>query len=135
MKRSFNKIGLSLLLAALVGISITANAEIFPNSTTTVQAEKPYGVIIAVTKSGEIASQTALLLSSQIKQNTNFAPILLVVNTPEKAAMMKTLKLDIKSLPALVYFNHAGVEMNRVVNALPSNESVITMRAVDSIVN
>lgn len=134
MKRSFNKTGISLLFAALVGMSITANAEIFPNQPTA-QAEKPYGVIIAVTKSGEIASQTALLLSSQIKQNSNFAPILLVVNTPEKVAMMKTLKLDNKSLPALVYFNNAGVEMNRVVNALPSNESIITMRAVDSAIN
>ena len=134
MKRPFNSTGISLLFAALVGISTIANAEVLPKQSTA-QAEKPYGVIIAVTKSGEIAAQTALLLSSQIKQNGNFAPILLVVNSPEKAAMMKTLNLDTKSLPALVYFNHSGVETNRVVNALPSNESVITMRMVDSTIN
>ena len=134
MKRPFNSTGISLLFAALLGISSIANAEIFPNQTTA-EAEKPYGVIIAVTKSGEIAAQTALLLSSQIKQNSNFAPILLVVNSPEKVAMMKTLNLDNQSLPALVYFNNAGVEMNRVVNALPSNERIITMRMIDSAIN
>ena len=134
MKRPFNSTGINLLFVALVGISSIANAEIFPTQPTA-EAEKPYGVIIAVTKSGEIAAQTALLLSSQIKQNSNFAPILLVVNSPEKVAMMKTLNLDNQSLPALVYFNNAGVEMNRVVNALPSNERVITMRMVDSAIN
>ena len=134
MKRPFNSTGISLLFAAFVSISTIANAEVLPKQSIA-QAEKPYGVIIAVTKSGEIAAQTALLLSSQIKQNSNFAPILLVVNSPEKVAMMKSLNLDSSSLPALVYFNHTGVEMNRVVNALPSNESVITMRMVDSTIN
>ena len=134
MKRPFNTIGISLLFAALLGTSFVASADIFPKQPV-VQVEKPYGVIVAVTKSGEIASQTALLLSSQIKQNSNFAPILLVVNTPEKVAMMQSLKLESKSLPALIYFNNAGVEMNRVVNALPSNESLITMRVMDSTIN
>ena len=134
MKRPFNSTGISLLFTALVGISSIANAEIFPNQTIA-KVEKPYGVIIAVTKSGEIAAQTALLLSSQIKQNSNFSPILLVVNSPEKVVMMKTLNLDNQSLPALVYFNNAGVEMNRVVNALPSNERIITMRMIDSAIN
>ena len=134
MKRPFNSTGISLLFSALICVSLTANAEVFPKQPL-IQAETPYGVIIAVTKSGEIASQTALLLSSQIKQNSNFSPILLVVNTPEKLAMMQSLKLDNKALPALIFFNNKGVEMNRVVNALPSNESLITMRVVESSTN
>ncbi len=134
MKFSFNQTGASLLFAALVGMSFTTQADILSNKPV-VQAAKPYGVIVAVTKDGEIASQTALLLSSQIKQNGNFAPILLVVNSAEKVAMMKSFKLEASALPALIYFNHSGIEMNRVVNALPSNESLITMRAVESVIN
>lgn len=79
------------------------------------------GVIVAVTDRGEVAADTAWLLSAQINRDNSFAPLLLVLKPEERESVLKTLKLSGRSLPALIYYNQHGREISRVTGALPSH--------------
>jgi len=82
--------------------------------------EAKSGVIVAVTDRGEVAADTAWLLSAQIKRDNNYAPLLLVLKPEERESALKTLKLSESSLPALIYYDRHGREISRVIGALPS---------------
>ncbi len=78
------------------------------------------GVIVAVTDRGEVAADTAWLLVAQIKQNSSYAPLLLVLNPDERESALKALELTESSLPALIYYDRHGQEISRVIGALPT---------------
>jgi len=78
------------------------------------------GVIVAVTDRGEVAADTAWLLSAQIKQDSSYVPLLLVLKPEERESALKTLKLSEYSLPALIYYDSHAREISRVIGALPS---------------
>jgi DNA-directed RNA polymerase subunit H (RpoH/RPB5) len=78
------------------------------------------GVIVAVTEPGEVAAETAWLLSAQVTRNADYAPLLLVLKPEKREQMLKTLGLPETVLPALIFYDRKGREINRVVGALPS---------------
>lgn len=82
--------------------------------------EAKSGVIVAVTDRGEVAADTAWLLSAQVMQDNRYAPYLLVLNSEERERALKTLKLSEGALPALIYYDRHGREISRVIGALPS---------------
>jgi DNA-directed RNA polymerase subunit H (RpoH/RPB5) len=83
--------------------------------------EAKSGVIVAVTDRGEVAADTAWLLSAQVKGDNNYAPLLLVLKPEERESALETLKLSESSLPALIYYDRHGREISRVIGALPSH--------------
>jgi hypothetical protein len=68
--------------------------------------EAKSGVIVAVTERGQVAADTAWLLSAQVKQDSSYAPLLLVLKPEDREITLKTLKLLESSLPALIYYDH-----------------------------
>ena len=86
------------------------------------------GVIVAVTERGDVAADTAWLLAGQIKLNSNYAPLLLVLKTDEIEGVLKTLGLAEKTLPALIYYDHNGREISRIIGVSPM-ASLKQMRA------
>ena len=86
------------------------------------------GVVVAVTERGDIAADTAWLLAAQVKQNGNFAPLLLVLNPDESEGVLKTLGLAETTLPALIYYDHRGREISRAIGVYPMG-SLKQMRA------
>ena len=86
------------------------------------------GVIVAVTERGDIAADTAWLLAAQVKLNGNYAPLLLVLKSDESEGVLKTLGLAEKTLPALIYYDHNGREISRIIGVSPM-ASLKQMRA------
>jgi len=78
------------------------------------------GVIVAITDSGDIAVETAWLLSAQVKMNNTYAPMLLVLKQEERESTLSALKLTMYSLPALIYYDRHGNEISRVIGAMPT---------------
>lgn len=78
------------------------------------------GVIVAVTERGEIAAETAWLLSAQVTRDDGYAPLLVALKPEERQQVLKSLKLRDSALPALIFYDRNGREINRVVGALPS---------------
>lgn len=82
------------------------------------KAEK--GVIVAVTDRGDVAADTAWLLSAQIMQDDRYAPLLLALKPEERDSVLKMLNLPGTALPALIFYDRHGREINRIIGALPS---------------
>lgn len=78
------------------------------------------GVIVAVTERGDVAADTAWLLSAQVVRDDGYAPLLLAFKPEERENVLKTFKLTETALPALIYYDRRGREISRVVGALPS---------------
>jgi DNA-directed RNA polymerase subunit H (RpoH/RPB5) len=78
------------------------------------------GLIVAVTEPGEVAAETAWLLSEQIKRDNTFDPLFLALQPEEQNSVLATLNLSESSLPALIYYDRDGQEISRVTNVLPS---------------
>jgi hypothetical protein len=78
------------------------------------------GVIVAVTDRGDIAASTAWLLCGQVQQNSDYAPLLMVLKPEDRVNTMKSLGLHTAELPALIYFDKKGMEINRVIGVAPS---------------
>jgi len=78
------------------------------------------GVIVAVTERGDIAADTAWLLSAQVKQNSKYAPLLLVLKPEEREDVLKALKIAETTLPALIYYDHNGREISRIIGVSPT---------------
>jgi hypothetical protein len=79
-------------------------------------------LIVAVTKPGNVAADTAWLLSNQAQVNHSYTPILLVLKPKNSVQTLKSLKLASSELPALVYMDSNGKVLNRVVNVASSSE-------------
>jgi DNA-directed RNA polymerase subunit H (RpoH/RPB5) len=78
------------------------------------------GAIVAVTDRGEVAADTAWLLSAQVKRDSSYAPLLVVLKPDDRESTLKALNLVDASLPAIIYYDRHGREISRVIGALPS---------------
>ncbi len=89
------------------------------------------GVIVAVSEQGNIAADTAWLLAAQVNRDSSYVPFLLTFKPEERQEVLKTLRLTEASLPALIYYNHEGKEISRIIGALPT-PSIKKVRSSDS---
>jgi len=121
----------TLLVSTLV-ISGIANAAVMANPQPEIAAkasETKKGVIVAVTERGEIAADTAWLLSAQVQKNNDYAPMLVVLKPEDRDAVLKKFDLKAAPLPALIFFDRGGNEVSRVVGAYPT-ASLKKLRAI-----
>lgn len=121
----------TLIVSTLV-ISGIANAAVMANPQTEVVAKagnSSKGVIVAVTEPGEIAADTAWLLSAQVHKSNEYAPMLVVLKPEDREAVLKKFDLSAAPLPALIYFDRRGNEVSRVVGAYPT-ASLKKVRAI-----
>lgn len=110
----------TVIFSALTMLGL-ANAMAGPQEDILARAsEAKKGVIVAVTERGAIAADTAWLLSAQVQQSSDFAPLLLVLKPEQHDAVLKTLKLTETALPALIFFDRRGQEITRVIGAYPT---------------
>ncbi|HEY3325615.1 MAG TPA: hypothetical protein VGK14_00430 [Novimethylophilus sp.] len=92
-------------------------------------ADAKKGVIVAVTERGNIAADTAWLLSAQVQKSNDYAPLLVVLKPEDRDVVLKKLKLVDDALPALIFFDRRGNEISRVIGAYPT-ASLKKLRAV-----
>lgn len=85
------------------------------------------GVILAVTERGEVAAETAWLLSAQVIGSKSHTPFLLALMPEEKMRVLAELGLRERSLPALIYYDHSGREVSRIIGVMPSR-NIKTLR-------
>ena len=76
------------------------------------------GVIVMLSERGKIAADAAYLLAEQTRQNPGFAPLLIAPEQDKMPSYKKTLALKDESLPALIFFDKSGKELNRVTGTL-----------------
>ena len=123
------------ILAALILFNV-ANASagqpspILKNIVTSAHKAKS-GVIVAVTDRGDVAADTAWLLSAQVNRDSSYAPLLLTLKPEERQDALRTLNLSEASLPALIFYDHNGREISRVIGARPS-PSIKQLRSSNS---
>ena len=92
-------------------------------------ADARKGVIVAVTERGNIAADTAWLLSAQVYKSNDYAPLLLVLKPEDREAVLSRFKLVDSALPALIFFDRNGREISRVIGAYPT-ASIKKLRAI-----
>lgn len=110
---------ISMITANAYAVSISSN-QIRDNIAVHSHAAKS-GVIVAVTERGAVAADTAWLLSKQVKPDNGYTPMLLALKPDEKEVTLKTLHLAENELPALIFYDGHGQEINRIVGVLPTN--------------
>jgi hypothetical protein len=125
MKRSSIVAALSLIFIAnaIAGETNTVNPKI-PIASHADQGKA--GLVVAVTERGDVAADTAWLLSKQVQGSHHYAPVLLVLKPEDRIATLKSLKLDAAELPALIFLDSNGKEINRVIAAAPSTRTFQT---------
>jgi len=77
------------------------------------------GVIVMLSERGKIAAEAAYLLSEQLQQNPGYQPLLIVPEDGKLQGYKKSLALNDEALPALIFFDKSGKELNRVTGTLP----------------
>ena len=77
------------------------------------------GVIVMLSERGDIAAEAAYLLSEQYQQNPGYEPLLIVPKQNEISDFKKSFALSDDALPALIFFDKSGKELNRVTGTLP----------------
>lgn len=77
------------------------------------------GVIVMLSERGTIAAEAAYLLSEQLQQNPGYQPLLIVPENDKLQGFKKSLALNDEALPALIFFDKSGNELNRVTGTLP----------------
>lgn len=119
MKRSTIFAALSLVFAANAMAGETDPATLANEFTSHADISKQ-SLVVAVTDPGTSAVDTAWLLSSQVQGNKADTPILLVLQPETRDETLNFLKLSASDLPALIYLDSNGNQLNRVVQAAPS---------------
>ena len=121
MKRSTIFAALSLIFVAnaMAGETdaVNLNSQIASHA-----VQSKGGLVVAVTERGEVAADTAWLLSNQIQGSDGYVPILPVLKPEDRIETLKSLKLDASALPALIFLDFNGNELNRVVAVAPSTK-------------
>ena len=116
----------SMLLGALMILgSLSAIADPVTDleaSITSKAAESEKGVIVVLTSRGDVAVQAAYMLSAQLEQNTGFKPLLVAVEKDKLKIYMNALSLSKSTLPAVIFYDKTGKELNRVVTVKPATE-------------
>ncbi|HYG32046.1 MAG TPA: hypothetical protein VD810_03560 [Methylophilaceae bacterium] len=77
------------------------------------------GVIVMLSERGDIAAEAAYMLSEQLQQNPGYQPLLVVPENDKLQGYKKSLSLNDEALPALIFFDKSGKELNRVTGTLP----------------
>ena len=113
------------LIGTAVALLVAANAaagppELLRQDILAIAHGAKKGVILAVTERGEVAAETAWLLSAQVTRDADYVPLLRVLKAGEREQVLKSLGLPETALPALIFYDRNGREINRVVGALPS---------------
>ncbi|HEX5539147.1 MAG TPA: hypothetical protein VFX01_05090 [Methylophilaceae bacterium] len=104
---------------------ISAPADLQANVMAKAEASRK-GVIMVLSGRGDVAANAALLLVSQVKENPGYAPMLMIAEQEKLQAYMKALALSEAALPAVVFFDKSGRELNRVIATKPDARNVIT---------
>ncbi|MFZ4587103.1 MAG: hypothetical protein ACOYMJ_04820 [Candidatus Methylopumilus universalis] len=89
------------------------------------------GVILAVTERGQVAEDTAWLLAHQLERDKSYTPLFVAFNEKERKSTLKDLHLEKSSLPALIFFDKNGHEVNRVIGALPVKHNKIQSASIE----
>ena len=112
------------MISALSIVFVTSVMAGETNSTNSQSTSHPDlskgGLVVAVTEHGEIAANTAWLLSRQMQSGQHKTPILLVLKPETRQETLQSLNLVDSELPALIFLDSNGKELNRVVDAAPS---------------
>ena len=116
-KRTSWSVGAILLLGVFTAVAKASLAVDIYTSVLSKAAQSKQGVVLVLTKRGDVAAQAAYLLLAQIKQNRGFAPLFMAVDDVQLPAYMVALGLPSESLPAVIFYNKSGAELARVVAA------------------
>lgn len=111
------------MIISILAISGVAHANVMAGPQEEIMAKAAdarKGVIVAVTERGDIAADTAWLLSAQVYKSNDYAPLLLVLKPEDRAAVLSKFKLVDSALPALIFFDRNGREISRVIGAYPT---------------
>lgn len=87
------------------------------------------GVIMVMSNSGNVAAESAYLLSEQLSHNPGYLPLLMVPKAAQINAYANQLGLSEETLPALIFYDKAGVEIGRVIGA--GAKPVATRHGID----
>lgn len=121
----------SMLLGALLMLaSLSALAEPATELHATVAskaAESDKGVIVVLTERGDTAVQAAYLLSAQLEQNAGYKPLLMAAEKDKLTGYMNALSLSKTSLPAVIFFDKTGKELNRVISVKPATKMKLSL--------
>jgi hypothetical protein len=127
MNNSSTKI--SFLMAGLLAFftfNLTAETVIQDIHSSVVQkahnSEK--GVIMVLSASGDVAAQSAYLLSEQLSHNPGYLPLLMVPKEPQLNAYANQLGLSKDTLPAVIFYDKAGVELGRMTGRMSGKRVV-----------
>ena len=120
LKRSSMLLGASLALASLSVMAEPATE--LQAKVASEAAESDKGVIVVLTERGDIAVQAAYLLSAQLEQNSGYKPLLMAAEKDKLTGYMNALSLPKASLPAVIFFDKTGKELNRVISVKPATE-------------
>ena len=120
LKRSSMLLGTLLMLASL-SIMAEPAAELHIKVVSKA-SERDKGVIVVLTERGDIAVQAAYLLSAQLEQNSGYKPLLIAAEKDKLIGYMNALSLSKTSLPAVIFFDKTGKELNRVISVKPATE-------------
>ena len=115
-------IGLTAVVAVTsLGVTAKVNSESndFRASLMQKAEQSQKGVIVMLSERGKIAADAAYLLSEQLQQNPGYQPLLVVPEDGRMASYKKSLALKDDALPALIFFDRSGKELNRVTGTLP----------------
>ncbi len=116
---------ISVMLNAIIATTaLTAGAapmtSIIHNEVIAKAQQSDKGVIMVLAPRGDVAADAAFLLAAQIKQNPGYAPLLVIAERAKLQDYMQPLALTGESLPAVVFFDKSGRELNRVIAAQPA---------------
>ena len=121
----------SLVLSTLLALaSLSAMAEPAADlraSVASKAADSDKGVIVVLTERGDVAVQAAYILSAQLQQNAGYKPLLLAAEQDKLNGYMKALSLSKASLPAVIFFDKKGKELNRVVSVKPATNLKLSL--------
>jgi len=110
-------------VVAVTSLGVTAKVNSESNDLRTSVLEKAQqsqkGVIVMLSERGQIAAEAAYLLSEQLQQNPGYQPLLVVPEGGKLQDYKKSLTLNDEALPALIFFDKSGKELNRVTGTLP----------------
>lgn len=109
-------------VVAVTSLGVTAKVNSEPSnfkSELMKKAEKSSkGVIVMLSERGDIAAEAAYLLSEQYQQNPGYEPLLVVPEKTQMPGYKKSFALSDDALPALIFFDKSGKELNRVTGNL-----------------
>ena len=109
-------IATTALTAGAAPVASTIHNEVIAKAQ---QSDK--GVIMVLAPRGDVAADAAFLLAAQIKQNPGYVPLLVIAERTKLQNYMQPLALTGEALPAMVFFDKSGRELNRVIAAQPAS--------------